>query len=775
MKKATELFAEAGIDLSQARSTVINWPNQVVAIVDGYRGFRGVSHGVQKDAIQNSWDARKDKKGRGWSVKFEVVRSDSGNVFVCITDEGTTGLTGRVLKREELQEDQPPEERWGRFENVAFTKDPSEEALGSRGRGKFIFVGASKISTIFYDTLRDDGVYRFGFRTIEPTESPIDAKDGDAGKELLAKLTEGAIPPLLSVGTRVIIVDPIDELLDDIKIGQFLRYISETWWEIVQKFGAEIYVVSDGAESQAKLPEEFSLPEKDSKEYKVWLKTGDKIPGTEFRIKRLHIVRNMKGPVSEDLRGVAIQRGGMKICSTRMHYVPAEVAASVYGYVTLERDLERALLPHENPEHYSFDFRRPVPKALRHYLEEQLNQFGREKLGLGVDPAKIKHERQRDAELRALYAVNRITKKLGLVGPGPGGGEKKKIRVELLPLKFPKDSRRINYGQSLKNIGLVAYNDTDKSARVRLSLALNFENTEVRQFDERDVTLAEHSRRQIGTFEHTFKKGDNKGQYTVQAVMISLRSEDKGKILDQDQSKIWLEQEPPEQRVFLEMPPLEFPRETRRINYGESLKNVRLIAHNETGNSIRVKLLLSLEYSGAEVRKFADKDFNIPAYSHREVGAFEHKFNKGDAKGKYIVRGIMISLMEADKVKELDRTSANLWVEQDPPERGIFEKVEPLEYQPPMENLMGDHYPSNGRGYIFTYNVKHPAFEDVSENEGDQLTGYLVNLMGHEVARIDLESIEPRLFKPEDLDSPSVIARKISEIVGRILHEYHSS
>jgi hypothetical protein len=161
MKKATELFAKAGIDLSQARPTFINWPNQVVAIVDGYRGFRGVSHGVQKDAIQNSWDAREDKKGRGCSVRFEVVRSKGGSVFVCITDKGTTGLTGRVLKREELQEDQPPEERWGRFENVAFTKDPSEEALGSRGRGKFIFVGASKTSTIFYDTLRDDGVYTF--------------------------------------------------------------------------------------------------------------------------------------------------------------------------------------------------------------------------------------------------------------------------------------------------------------------------------------------------------------------------------------------------------------------------------------------------------------------------------------------------------------------------------------------------------------------------------------------------------------------------------------
>src|SRR3990172_6759748 len=147
MTKAPDLFADAGIDLSTARSTVINWPNQFMAIIDGYRGFKGVPHGVQKDAIQNSWDARKDKKkGRGWSLRIEVGHSKSGRVFLCITDRGTTGLTGRVLKPEELQEDLPAVERWGRFENVAFTKDPSEGALGSRGRGKFIFVGASKVN-----------------------------------------------------------------------------------------------------------------------------------------------------------------------------------------------------------------------------------------------------------------------------------------------------------------------------------------------------------------------------------------------------------------------------------------------------------------------------------------------------------------------------------------------------------------------------------------------------------------------------------------------------
>lgn len=162
MPKMPDLLAAAGVDLTKARKTVINWVNQIVAIVDGYRGFRGVPHGVQKDAIQNMWDARANKKGTGWSARFEVLTSANGHTFLCMTDAGTTGLTGHVLQPEELIADLPSEERWGRFENVAFTKDPSEEALGARGRGKFIFVGASKMSTIIYDTLRKDGLYRLG-------------------------------------------------------------------------------------------------------------------------------------------------------------------------------------------------------------------------------------------------------------------------------------------------------------------------------------------------------------------------------------------------------------------------------------------------------------------------------------------------------------------------------------------------------------------------------------------------------------------------------------
>src|SRR5207302_8298105 len=149
-------------------------------------------------------------------------------------------------------------------------------------------------------------------------------------------------------------------------------------------------------------------------------------------------------------------------------YVGAEVANSVYGYVTLDRDLEHAMLAHENPEHYNFDWSKPVPKELRNYINNQLDEFGRRKLGLGVDPAKVRNERQRSAELRALYSVNKITKKMGLLGIGGGGGgnggngkgRQKLIRLEMPTPTFPRDVHRVNYKEAVRNIRLVAHNDT---------------------------------------------------------------------------------------------------------------------------------------------------------------------------------------------------------------------------------------------------------------------------------------------------------------------------
>jgi hypothetical protein len=62
----------ATLPLAEARSTVINWRHQVQNIRDQYIQHASVTEGVQKDAIQNSWDARTSKHGQGWRIRFQL-------------------------------------------------------------------------------------------------------------------------------------------------------------------------------------------------------------------------------------------------------------------------------------------------------------------------------------------------------------------------------------------------------------------------------------------------------------------------------------------------------------------------------------------------------------------------------------------------------------------------------------------------------------------------------------------------------------------------------
>ncbi|PIP68372.1 MAG: hypothetical protein COW92_01670, partial [Candidatus Omnitrophica bacterium CG22_combo_CG10-13_8_21_14_all_43_16] len=359
-------------DISSARATVTNWENQLRNIIDGYKSYTSISHAVQKDAVQNGWDARTDKRhGKGWSMEFELIKSKSGNSYLTITDTGTTGLTGRVLTAAELLADLPAEERWGRFENVAFTKNQEEEAIGARGRGKFIFVGASKDKTILYDTVKADGSYRFGFRTIVLTDSPVNSFDDDAGRDKLVQYVKKDFAPIDRTGTRIIIVNPVDELVGAITSGEFLRYLEETWWEIILRYDANICVTNSGDKKTVKIPHDFKLPDSDTSSIKVWKKDNIDITfgGATHRIKHLHFACNLRNEVAEDIRGVAIQRSGMKVCAINIPYVPRNFANSFYGYVSFDRDLDFVMQKQEGIEHYSFEFRKGVALAVKRKLE----------------------------------------------------------------------------------------------------------------------------------------------------------------------------------------------------------------------------------------------------------------------------------------------------------------------------------------------------------------------------------------------------------------------
>jgi len=563
-------FIKPFLVAGEIRPTYINWPGHLKGIVDAYEEHSGIPHGVQKDAIQNGWDARKYKKGRGWSFVFELTEGEA-HTFLTMTDTGTHGLTGRILTEEDMLEDLPPIERWGRFENLAFTKEPAGESvpLGSRGRGKFIFVGASKENVILYDSLREDGAYRYGFRYIERTGSPVAAYDEERGKEKLAEMTSGTLQPLTEVGTRVVIVDPIEDLVHAIRSGEFSRYIGETWWEILTKYKAEIVLRHDGLDVKATPPKDFFLPEEDTGEYRVWVKKHKRIPGG-YKIKKLHTVSRRKGEVAPDIRGISIQRGGMKICCVDpSRYLPPEIRDTIYGYITLDESTELGLREAEGVEHYTFDFRKTTVNAIRQYIWNEMSEFAKAKLGWGADIREIRRRQQRNAERLALNAINRIAREIGLLGigggtkSGGGGGEWKEIRVQMPALKFPRErDLRVDYGENLGNISARVVNASENRIKVRFKMYIHYSGKLIDTYVEKDLSLQPDSQSEMfGPYKEVFskKRHPDKGRYTIMARILSLMEDNRGEVLDEKKKNFYLEENPPARGLFEKFEPVEYP------------------------------------------------------------------------------------------------------------------------------------------------------------------------------------------------------------------------
>jgi hypothetical protein len=553
---------ESDVEEGVARSTRVFWANLLKEVIDGYEQMTSIVHGVQKDAIQNGWDARTDSEGEGWSFKFELIEG-SQNTFLCMTDSGTYGLTGEVLPDDEYANGLSKHQRWAAFEGYGFTKEDFEKnpMLGSRGRGKFIFVGASSRSQILYDTLTIDGNYRFGSRLIDRTRNDIIHFNGDKGRKRLQEATLGAISALKQVGTRVIITEPIPELIESFKSSEFEFMIGETWWEIIKKNRAQISIIYEGKERIVQVPTAYDLLKKDNGKKKVWLKRGQKIQFGDVttEVRALHIVCLPGEEIPEELRGISIQRGGMKICTEQIWSLPPHIRNSMYGYLSLDEAGEQAIKEAEGVEHNTLKKRRTFVRDLRFWLSHEMIDFAKAKLGYREHPERELREKQKSAENSALSAINQIAKTMNLKRVGPAmrehigtiRGSQKPIRLQIPQPEYPNpQSRRVDYNQSIHSIRISVANDTKQDAEIKLKIYLRYEKEHFEDLSETTHIVPKEGQEVCFSLDD-FKIQENhfpkKGQYVFTARITEIESASK---LDQKGFTFFVETEPLARGIF---------------------------------------------------------------------------------------------------------------------------------------------------------------------------------------------------------------------------------
>jgi len=273
--------------------------------------------GLQKDAGQNSWDARLTAKGKDWKLVFRYIPQLNSLI---IEDFGTTGM---------------PDEKWIAYQSLWDTTKAEELTLGARGQGKFLFHYFANQELVLTESIDKEGKYRFSSGT---------SKEYDDENKKLQDFVPNA-QQLDHQGTRIWIMDVKEELKEELlNYKAFVNYIAATWWEIIRDYNANFIVNFDGTERQVAPPK---LPA---------VKKERKIPNE--KVGNLGRVKNLELYYCEDevpklFRGVAVQRGGMTIL--RLPTIAEEsIKNKIYGYCNFDKDLESELKKVEFPNHFGF-------------------------------------------------------------------------------------------------------------------------------------------------------------------------------------------------------------------------------------------------------------------------------------------------------------------------------------------------------------------------------------------------------------------------------------
>ena len=224
-----------------------NYKKSVDWILGAYTDA-GVSfpNGFQKDAIQNAVGARKTNKWKNWHCDISYVKNSIGS-FVIVEDSGTVGLTGRNIPGTEVNQMMaeekvlPPEERLARFTSL-FNSGGNETGGGLYGAGKSVYSVASDDYTYYFDSLREDGKYVANVNNRGQVMET--ALEGDAARQFILEKT--GMSEKTTVGTRIIIVSPKDELADSIQDGSIIPFIQESWWLIIQRLQDDSAITVNG-------------------------------------------------------------------------------------------------------------------------------------------------------------------------------------------------------------------------------------------------------------------------------------------------------------------------------------------------------------------------------------------------------------------------------------------------------------------------------------------------------------------------------------------------
>jgi len=294
----------------------------------------------QKEAIQNSWDVRENRKeGKEWSLRIDKYKDEEKKIHVVVEDFGTKGMN---------------QERWEAFSSLWRPKKDRDDA-GGKGQGKFILMNASREHVLFVESISDDAGYICKFLQ--------DGKKSSDDENLqISECIPGA-KPLNHKGSRVWIYDVHENFLETLSSGEFADSIIECWWQVLgPRFNGKIYLFGKEILYKPLPPSTEGITSLENHQV-----------GKFGQIKRLRIdFYAEKVPVAFD--GVMVQRANMMILKVPFEVNDKEYKGRFSGYIEFDETLEKELKEIERNDHCSFQYESPW-KEIKSLVKDEMDKF----------------------------------------------------------------------------------------------------------------------------------------------------------------------------------------------------------------------------------------------------------------------------------------------------------------------------------------------------------------------------------------------------------------
>ena len=565
-----------------------NYRNNVDWILGAYTDA-GVSfpNGFQKDAIQNAVGARKTNKWKNWRCDISLIENSHGK-YVVVEDSGTVGLTGRNTPAEQINDLMaqgkvlPAEERLSRFTSM-FNSGGNTTGGGLFGAGKSVYSVASQSYTYYFDSLREDGLYVANVNKSGQVNSI--AYEGEEAKKYI--LDNTGLSEKKTVGTRIIIESPKEELVASITSGEIIPFIQESWWIIIQRLTDDAAITVNGIKIDV-------LEDIKNGTHSFELQNPE-IYMPDYKVKHFGLYIFDDG--GNRWNGISYYRKGMKIGEIDIKDIPKKIENKFWGYIEVDEQWEDGLSDIEDKVHFGVSKGKKNTAIYQHLKNYCNNKFRANLIEWGYIKDKESEDKKLKDELKQIAEdIQDLFDRLGFedLGKGP---QKADFDVRWQDISYPtENSERVTSGDKIGfTVRIKSSYATDKRFEYKLSVVNPQTGAVVSSVANDKITVPSNSVKKID-FTHTISK-QNSVQFAENRIVLAVKVIGSGKEKRKDLPYFFDIDKPDNSRetVNLVLHECIFPtNNSRRVNFGESLRSVSYLIENKRNHKLNYRLNVSV-------------------------------------------------------------------------------------------------------------------------------------------------------------------------------------